>query len=284
VWADLANAPDEVIALANETGANKATAWASFTGGGIFPTPEAADALSLLLSSSDLVATIASMPLHQARALHDYLARPARGLFFDPTKNHDGWVRAPAIPDKIANIADTLLLELGSRLAINGIADSVAEEIASDNAEIAQFSNQLEEQNYSVPDQYATAKTRGSAQRVFAEAVKANYGNSCALTGISTKDFLIASHIVPWSADESIRLDPSNGICLSLLIDRAFEKGYLRITEDRRVAIDWERVGSDANLRAELERFDGVMLRLPVREPPRPEYLIRRSALLDDEV
>lgn len=93
------------------------------------------------------------------------------------------------------------------------------------------------------------AKTRGSAQRAFAKAVKTNYGFRCAVSGIKSRDFLIAAHIVPWSEDQTIRLDPSNGIGLSLLVDRAFEKGYLRIEDDHTIRIDLDRVGDDHALR-----------------------------------
>lgn len=95
-----------------------------------------------------------------------------------------------------------------------------------------------------------------------------------------TKDFLVASHIVPWSEDQSVRLDPSNGICLALLVDRAFEKGHLLIEDDLTIRIDWERVGDDQALRSQLELYDGQKLNAPTKEAPRPEYLRRRRALV----
>lgn len=126
----------------------------------------------------------------------------------------------------------------------------------------------------------ATIKTRGSAQKAFAGAVKANYEYRCAITGVVTKDFLVASHIVPWSEDQSIRLDPSNGICLSLLVDRAFEQGYLQIEDDLTIRIDWGRVGNDQALRSQLEPYNGKKLSAPAKQTPRPEYLQRRRAVI----
>jgi len=41
----------------------------------------------------------------------------------------------------------------------------------------------------------------------------------------------LASHIIPWSKNEEERLNPENGICLSALYDRAYDKGYIGITE-----------------------------------------------------
>lgn len=105
----------------------------------------------------------------------------------------------------------------------------------------------------------------------------------CAITGISTRDFLVASHIVPWSEDQSIRLDPSNGICLSLLVDRAFETGYLLVEDDLTLRIDSHKIGTDAKLRKQLEPYAGRKLAAPVAATPRREYLQRRRALVNGD-
>lgn len=69
-------------------------------------------------------------------------------------------------------------------------------------------------------------KTRVN-QSFFRQIVLANYDGKCALTGIDVKEFLIASHIVPWADNEKERLNPENGICLSALYDKAFDKGFI---------------------------------------------------------
>jgi hypothetical protein len=154
--------------------------------------------------------------------------------------------------------------------------DVLAESSAVDDEEVDALAAQVLAGDFAVADQRVTAKTRGSAQRVFAGRVKKNYGWSCALTGISTQDFLVASHIVPWSEDESIRLDPANGICLSIFVDRAFDAGYLLIHDDCTVHVDWDRVGSDGSLRDALGPFDSQSLTVPATSPPNPEFLRRR--------
>lgn len=156
--------------------------------------------------------------------------------------------------------------------------DALAESGDVDESEVEALRSQLLEGSFSVPDQFVTSRTRGSAQRVFARQVKRNYGWRCALTGITTREFLVASHIVPWSEDESIRLDPANGICLSTLVDRAFDTGHLVIHDDYTVHVDWDRVASDGYLRAALEPFQGRSLTLPSIAPPNPEFLKRRLA------
>ncbi len=162
--------------------------------------------------------------------------------------------------------------------------DAAAESAEPDPSEVAAFREQIEEGDYSVPDSSVTSKTRGSAQKAFARRVKSNYDYKCAITGIETKDFLIASHIVPWSEDQSIRLDPCNGICLSVLMDRAFEKGQLVIEDDFTIRIDWAKIGGDVMLRNQLEPYDGKKLALPKNGVPQLRYLQRRRALFGSAI
>ncbi|WP_168225768.1 HNH endonuclease [Pseudarthrobacter sp. NIBRBAC000502771] len=154
--------------------------------------------------------------------------------------------------------------------------DAVAEAADFDPDQVAQFKGQIARDDYAVPDQTANAKTRGSAQRAFADTVKSNYNGQCAITGISTREFLVASHIVPWSEAPDVRLDPRNGICLSTLVDRAFDAGFLQIGTDYVVRIDWTKIVGDAVLGGALKPFDGRRLTTPERHAPHPEYLRRR--------
>jgi hypothetical protein len=193
----------------------------------------------------------------KTRAIAYRSFEPGEGIFFDPKRNHDAWLKLQ-------------ILE----------GDAAAEELEADPDEVEVFREQIESENFEVPDSVAAVKIRGSAQRAFADKVKANYGFKCAITGITTKAFLVASHIVPWSQDQTIRLDPSNGICLSLLMDRAFEAGYLLIDDDYAIRIDWYRVGDDNALRSALEPYDGQKLNVPTREAPKISYLQRRRALV----
>lgn len=68
-------------------------------------------------------------------------------------------------------------------------------------------------------------------QNVFRQIVVANYSGKCAITGIDLPELLFASHIIPWSKNEEERLNPENGICLSALYDKAFDKGLIAINE-----------------------------------------------------
>jgi HNH endonuclease len=74
-------------------------------------------------------------------------------------------------------------------------------------------------------------------QNFFRQIVLANYTSKCAITGIDIPDLLFASHIIPWAKSEKERLNPENGICLSALYDRAFDKGYISIDNNYEILI-----------------------------------------------
>ena len=279
-WADLGLVPTEIQNLAARTRQRPASAASLLDSGGIAPSKKAEAALSTLAGSDDRISVINGLDVETGRALTSYVRRPGHGLFFDPTRNHDAWFQPPPLPTQIAASIDDLLQVLEERFPESSEGDVAAEALEIDPEEVDAFRAQIAQKTYAVADSTATTKTRGSAQRAFADAVKANYGYRCAVTGVLNKDFLVASHIVPWSKDQSIRLDPSNGICLSLIVDRAFEKGYLQIEDDLTIRIDWSRVGDDSVLRGLLEPYDGQKVCAPSKEAPRPEYLQRRRALI----
>mgnify|MGYP003600064270 FL=1 len=77
-------------------------------------------------------------------------------------------------------------------------------------------------------------KTRVN-QSVFRQMVLANYSVKCAITSIDIPELLLASHIMPWSINEEHRLNPENGICLSALNDKAYDKGIIGITPNYEV-------------------------------------------------
>ena len=122
--------------------------------------------------------------------------------------------------------------------------------------------NQMNSQNYRVEDDFGNVKIRGAMQKKFSDEVKNNYNNKCAVTGISTRSLLIGSHIIPWSKDKDRRLDPSNGICLSSLVDKCFEEGLIVIDTDYRLRVS-KNLDNDKELRLYLNKFNGKKINLP---------------------
>lgn len=117
-------------------------------------------------------------------------------------------------------------------------------------------------------------KTRVN-QNIFRQIVLANYNVKCAITGIDLPDLLVASHIIPWSQNEVERLNPENGICLSALYDRAYDKGLIGITEKYQIILS-----SDLKTKEKKEFYpsnfgnlNGITLQLPQKYLPKKEFL-----------
>lgn len=77
-------------------------------------------------------------------------------------------------------------------------------------------------------------------QTFFRRAVLASFDEKCAFCGLDSPDMLNASHIIPWSKNTMRRADPSNGLCLCALHDRAFDRGFVTVSDA------WEIVISSA--------------------------------------
>lgn len=283
-WADVQLMPDEIQTLIAKTSQQSALAWSAFYSGGIVPSKEVSIALAQLIGSENPAAIIRSMEPDTGIALASYLEEPAFGLFFDPSRNHDAWVQPVPLPEGTATSTDQLLEALKARFPTQAAGgDAAAETFEYSTDQVEAYRKQILTENFEVDDAYVTGKTRGSAQRAFSEAVKRIYGFTCSITGINTRSFLVASHIVPWSVDKSIRLDPSNGVCLSLIMDRAFENGYIKIEDDLTIVVDLEKVGSDNVLGNYLNKYHGKKLRPPLTHSPNPTYLKRRRELVTPE-
>ncbi len=147
--------------------------------------------------------------------------------------------------------------------------DDIDEEIS--DLEVNLFQQQQRE-NFFVDDQTGNKKVRGAGQKIFADKVKTNYGYTCALTGIKNKEFLIASHIIPWADDKNNRLNPRNGICFSNLIDKAFDKGYITITSCGDVLLS-DKIKDDKALYELLKIYEGQKLKVKKQYAPNEEFL-----------
>lgn len=117
-------------------------------------------------------------------------------------------------------------------------------------------------------------KTRVN-QNVFRQIVLANYDGKCALTGIDLSELLVASHIIPWSENEQERLNPENGICLSSLYDKAFDKGLISFADDKRVIFSArlkENIGKEYYAKY-FEPVENVILVTPRKYHINPTFL-----------
>ena len=132
-------------------------------------------------------------------------------------------------------------------------------------------------------DKIRAVKTRVN-QSVFRQMVLNNYESKCALTGIDIPDLLFASHIQPWSTHENERLNPENGICLSALYDKAFDRGYISFDDNYKVLLSSSiksKVSSDYYPKY-FETIKGATLPGEITCLPRKEFLeFHRDVIFD---
>lgn len=96
------------------------------------------------------------------------------------------------------------------------------------------------------------------------------------MSGVSDGRLLLASHIVPWSKDKSNRLNPSNGLCLSALHDRAFDRGLIGLSDEFTIIVsDQLRRNADQFLQKTLVDLHGSPIELPERFLPDREFIAR---------
>jgi len=106
-------------------------------------------------------------------------------------------------------------------------------------------------------------------QNFFRRAVLSSYHGRCCMSGLSDSRLLIASHIVPWSKDRHNRLNPRNGLCLSALHDKAFDRGLISLDDDFRVMLSKELEQRDETfVREFFHPLAGQPITLPERFIP----------------
>lgn len=118
-------------------------------------------------------------------------------------------------------------------------------------------------------------------QSFFRRRVLSAYSYRCCVTGLMNQQLLVASHIVPWAADASNRLNPKNGLSLNALHDRLFDRllmwiepGFiLRLSKNVRMATKESQLTVDW-----LMSFDGQSLMLPKNFEPDPTLLAKHAA------
>lgn len=123
-------------------------------------------------------------------------------------------------------------------------------------------------------------------QHFFRRAVLSSYRGRCCMSGLSEPRLLIASHIVPWSKDKANRLNPSNGLCLSAIHDRAFDKGLITLSDDFKIIVSDElRRRDEPFVRDVLLPLNGRAIEPPERFAPQVEFIAwHRNILFVDNM
>ncbi len=112
-------------------------------------------------------------------------------------------------------------------------------------------------------------------QSFFRSSILASYNNTCCITGIKQREFLIAGHIKPWGIDEKNRLNPRNGIAINALHDKAFESGLLTISSNFKIQISsiLKKQKKSQLIQEYFLKYDNQSIILPSRFLPNKEFL-----------
>ncbi len=108
-------------------------------------------------------------------------------------------------------------------------------------------------------------------QKSFSDRVWASYGSQCSFPGCDVAEdrFLVGAHIARWVDVPELRGRLWNGLCLCLMHDRAFERGFFTLAGDFRVAVNSHsaRVADSRWCQQHLLPYDGRSIR-PSQIPP----------------
>ena len=114
-----------------------------------------------------------------------------------------------------------------------------------------------------------------SNQNVFRKIILSIYNQSCCITGLNIPEINRASHIIPWAADETKRLEPANGLCLSATYDAAFDRNLITLDDDYRIILS-KNIREYATVECVNEYFikkEGMKINLPDKYKPNKDYL-----------
>ncbi|WP_113626403.1 HNH endonuclease [Pectobacterium peruviense] len=128
--------------------------------------------------------------------------------------------------------------------------------------------NESDIRDYHGGERFAQVKTR-IGQQLFRKRVLSNYGERCCVTGLEEPTLLVASHIRPWKTAAEHRLNPSNGLCLSNLHDKAFDMGLISFNDSLEMLLSTrikklKSAISDVNF----AQYEGKQIYLPDAYPP----------------
>ena len=147
---------------------------------------------------------------------------------------------------------------------------------------IAKFSNkEIEETIETDLSEIPIGRERESLVKVrvnqsfFRSVILSSYNQRCCITGLNISDFLVASHIIPWKADEKNRLNPQNGLCLNSIHDKAFDKGFITITNDYKVKVSkfFDEFRNESIINEFFTKYSNQSIVLPEKFLPKKEFL-----------
>lgn len=150
-----------------------------------------------------------------------------------------------------------------------GMGDDLNIDFEEENKDLVQSHIKLLDVSSGKVGKPQITTSRGSLGKIFSDNVRTVYDNKCCVTGISTRSMLESSHISPWSDDEENRGNVRNGLLLSLILHKCFDKGLISIDDNYKVIVS-ENI-KDKNLKNYLNELNNKKINLPVRKEYYPD-------------
>jgi predicted restriction endonuclease len=112
-------------------------------------------------------------------------------------------------------------------------------------------------------------------QQFFRRVIMTSYSSRCCVCGLPIPELLIASHIVPWHDNETLRVSPHNGLCLCTLHDKGFDRGFFTLDEDYKVVIGRtiRQYLPNSAVHSGFKMHEGQSISLPDKFIPKQEFL-----------
>lgn len=112
-------------------------------------------------------------------------------------------------------------------------------------------------------------------QSFFRSSVLSSYNFACCISGVGNPQLLDACHIVDWADDEANRTNPCNGLSMTPLFHRAYDKLFIAITPDYKIVISEEMIERTEkdDFKAYLNGLNGKEITLPSKFMPSRELL-----------
>ena len=125
-------------------------------------------------------------------------------------------------------------------------------------------------------DKHSLVKQR-IGQSFFRSAVINAYECRCCITGIAIDSLLVASHIKPWklSDEKTERTNPTNGLCLNALHDKAFDQGLISINKRFEIMVSKElkQDNNDEKTKEWIVSFEGKKIVTPHKFLPDHRFI-----------
>ncbi|HJR09434.1 MAG TPA: HNH endonuclease [Pyrinomonadaceae bacterium] len=165
------------------------------------------------------------------------------------------------------------VIQAGRLQCLNGaylseVDDDLAKILLSDKNYLTQQNSQHIVHEVNTGEQVRNLLSR-VGQKEFSDQVLNNYGHQCCFPQCTVGDskFLVGAHIARWADVPDLRGAMSNGLCLCLMHDKAFEMGLFTISFELRVWVNRDKAELSSWGAAHLLPFHGQFIRTVTVSP-----------------